>query len=1039
MSVLLFISVRNSQINLETQIVNRVSTIADSKKVQLEQYFENNIDVIKVIASRTALAEKLALYNEKPSAGLQETLSISLLDSLNSLDKTNVESISFIDLRGVTIASTNQSEIGTNLSSDPLFTEGESKAGAHFTKDSGITKISFVSPILLKDKLIGVARSIVNTEQIEGIAAGPTELGETEEVLLAVRDKNDNPWFIINRKFESQAVSNSSDAIPMRTALRGVENTFNSVNDYRGVPVIAATRYFADLNAGLVVKIDTKEANAPLRNVLITTIVISLFGVFLAILVARLLSDTLSAPIKKLTEITKKFAESKSQLMFPDDLLAEKDEIGTLSLNFKTMMDTVSSSYQATKEAEEQLEAMSSSMQDALIMMDDLGNIRYWNPAAKTIFGYEKNEVMGKNLHELLSPPRYHNDFRNAFKEFQRSGKGATIDKTTEAIGRRKDGTEFPIELSLSAIQIKGKWNSVGVIRDITERQKAEKKVLQLSELYAALSLCNQAIVHSDNKKELLMNVCRAAVDSGAFKMAWIGEADRRSNSIVPISSYGDETGYLQNIHVSTLESDPYGRGPTGVAFREAKPYWAQDFMNDPNTEPWHEEGKRAGWGSSAALPIYQKGEVMYAITLYTTDVSGFDDAAKSLLIEMASDISFALDNLIDRATKKEAEENLIQTNQQLQKEKEIIEAGEARDKAIMASIGEGLVAVNKEGNFIAVNKKATELLGWDESEILGKPVMSMIHILDEEGKDTTQQERPIFIAINTGKPFTTSTMRMVKKNGNSFPIAATATPVIINDEIVGAVVVFRDITKDKEIEKTRGDLLALASHQLRTPLSGTKWLIETLQRGIKGSLNKDQNEYLDELYKINQRMTTLVGDMLGVLRMEEGSITTNKTIVSTTTLFETILETMAPVAKSKGITIKQIADTEHKIETDPLLLRNIVECFVSNALNYSNKGGEVLLSIKEQNDELIIAVKDSGIGIPKDEQRQLFERFYRASNAKTFNTQGTGLGLYIAAIIAKKIGVRLTFESTVGKGSIFYVHIPYSPTDVLHENATRV
>jgi len=139
------------------------------------------------------------------------------------------------------------------------------------------------------------------------------------------------------------------------------------------------------------------------------------------------------------------------------------------------------------------------------------------------------------------------------------------------------------------------------------------------------------------------------------------------------------------------------------------------------------------------------------------------------------------------------------------------------------------------------------------------------------------------------------------------------------------------------------------------------------------------------------------------------------------------MLESLNGAMKSKQITLRLPDDRGDEITTDPLMLRNILECLVSNAINYSNPEGEVTISIEKSPTELVFGVKDSGIGIPRDEQSHIFERFHRTSNAKAFDTHGTGLGLYIASMLAKKIGVLLSFESEENKGTTFYIHIPYS------------
>lgn len=374
----------------------------------------------------------------------------------------------------------------------------------------------------------------------------------------------------------------------------------------------------------------------------------------------------------------------------------------------------------------------------------------------------------------------------------------------------------------------------------------------------------------------------------------------------------------------------------------------------------------------------------------------------------------------------------------ELQASKDMAEKENATKEALLESLGEGMIATDKLGGIIAINRMAEKMLGLKADDVLFKKAVDVVSAQDENGKEIPREQRAISL-ITSGSETILGTMFYQRKDGVYFPVAVTVTPVILEGKLIGAIEVFRDITKEKEIEKTRTDLLSLASHQLRTPLSGTKWLIETLKTGLHGPLTTGQTEYLNEIYKINERMTGLVHDMLGVLRMEGDTAKAKNTDVSIKTLMATLFETFHGVAESKGMKVELPEKSDYTVNTDPLLLRNILESFISNAINYSNTGGSVVIGIDEKDSELIFSVKDSGIGIPVAEQRQIFERFYRASNAKTFDTRGSGLGLYIAAMLAKKIGARVSFDSAEGKGSTFYVHVPYRIAASLPENVASV
>lgn len=363
-------------------------------------------------------------------------------------------------------------------------------------------------------------------------------------------------------------------------------------------------------------------------------------------------------------------------------------------------------------------------------------------------------------------------------------------------------------------------------------------------------------------------------------------------------------------------------------------------------------------------------------------------------------------------------------TQKQLQASKHKVEEEKAKDEALLASLGEGMIATDNEGKIIKLNHAAEKILNLRSADVIGEKAVEVVEALDESGKEIPEEQRPISM-VPTSTATVSRTMSYRRKDDGYFPVAVTVTPVVIEGKVIGSIEIFRDITKEKEIEKTRTDLLSLASHQLRTPLSGTKWLIETLKRGIHGPLTAGQTEYIDELYKINERMTSLVHDMLGVLRIEGDGAQTKKENISTKNILATVFETLHGVAEDKQMTIQLHGDADFAVSTDPLLLRNILESLVANAITYSESGREVVVSVEQKEDAVVFSIKDSGIGIPRDEQRQIFERFYRASNAKTFDTRGSGLGLYIAAMLAKKIGARLSFESEEGKGSTFFIHLP--------------
>lgn len=199
------------------------------------------------------------------------------------------------------------------------------------------------------------------------------------------------------------------------------------------------------------------------------------------------------------------------------------------------------------------------------------------------------------------------------------------------------------------------------------ERQQAEVKNQRLTQLYSALSQCNQAIVRSRKEDELFPEICRNAVTYGGMQLAWIGLLDNQNQLLRPVASFGYGTEYLEDIQISIDSNPAIGRGPTGTAMREDRPIWCQDFQNDPATAPWHQRGLKFGWRASAALPLHKNDAVYGVITFYATTINAFDQAARDLLMEMAIDIDHALNNFDTERQHRHAETELANSRNLLQ------------------------------------------------------------------------------------------------------------------------------------------------------------------------------------------------------------------------------------------------------------------------------------------------------------------------------------------------------------------------------------
>ena len=191
------------------------------------------------------------------------------------------------------------------------------------------------------------------------------------------------------------------------------------------------------------------------------------------------------------------------------------------------------------------------------------------------------------------------------------------------------------------------------------ERARDAEALARMTHLYAALSQCNEAIVRSDSEEELFPTICRVAVQFGGMKLAWIGIIETESRRVRPVASFGYGSNDLVDISIPLDADSQFGNGPTGIALRENRPVWCQDFQNAASTLPWREIAASGDIAASASLPLHRAGVVIGALILYSASVNAFDEQVRKLLVEMVTDIDFALDNFDREAVRSHTEERL--------------------------------------------------------------------------------------------------------------------------------------------------------------------------------------------------------------------------------------------------------------------------------------------------------------------------------------------------------------------------------------------
>lgn len=239
------------------------------------------------------------------------------------------------------------------------------------------------------------------------------------------------------------------------------------------------------------------------------------------------------------------------------------------------------------------------------------------------------------------------------------------------------------------------------------------------------------------------------------------------------------------------------------------------------------------------------------------------------------------------------------------------------------------------------------------------------------------------------------------------------------------------DVTEQKNVDTAKSEFVALATHQLRTPIAAIRWNVELLQRNIKETVTPDQTRYLTKIERNVMRMISLINDFLSVSKLEMGTFSTRMEDINLSEFFDSALdEFLEKITEKKLIIDRSDEPPQAYIKTDSRLFHIIVSNLVSNAVKYILPEGTLTLTYELRGESLRIVVGDTGIGIPAEELDKMFVKFFRASNAQAHQTEGTGLGLYVVKQSVEILKGNITVESEENVGTKFIVTLPVSVVD---------
>lgn len=251
---------------------------------------------------------------------------------------------------------------------------------------------------------------------------------------------------------------------------------------------------------------------------------------------------------------------------------------------------------------------------------------------------------------------------------------------------------------------------------------------------------------------------------------------------------------------------------------------------------------------------------------------------------------------------------------------------------------------------------------------------------------------------------------------------------------------VAQDVSKHKELARAKNDFVALASHQLRTPLSIIKWYVDFLKSGDAGALTAEQKKYLEQVYASNERLIELVNALLDVSRIDVGTFSIEPEPTDIAQKADAALRRFLPDIERREINIERRYEILPIINLDPRLTRMVFENIISNSVKYVPEKGLIRIELKKTDNDVLIKISDNGCGIPREQQPQVFTKLFRADNVRRIESIGTGLGLYIVKAIIEKSGGKIWFQSpsleflsvdsqngkqASGGGTTFFITIP--------------
>ena len=733
------------------------------------------------------------------------------------------------------------------------------------------------------------------------------------------------------------------------------------------------------------------------------------------------------------------------------------------------------------KASEEKFRFLAESANDAFITTDSSGKISDVNPAGEALFGYSRTELKGKPL-SLLLPPKPENEPGGFF--FEKFAAMTLGVRTLELSGRKKDGTEFPLELSLSQWRTHDGVFYTTIIRDIMERKFFIKTLLNNEHrLFQFLDAIPVGVLVRD--------------PSGAPYYANQKAKEIFGRDVIKTMPPGAPSAETERLFVSdTGEPYPADKLPSQLALKGQKAH-ADDL------EVRSQDGKAylEAWGA----PILdENGMVKFSLTSFI-DVTHQKQITESLkereeffrnlfeegpigmtlsfsdgvfvnvnraFSEMLGypknelvgrshlDFTFPEDKAVDQNLTQKLFEKLLpryQVEKRLitkrgeilwckvsasvirdlndeplfrlaiienitdQKNSEmVLKESEEKFRTLTESANDAIISADSKGLVIFFNPTAEKIFGYTHDEIFGQPISQLM--TEASWKANLNLIQSYLTSGKATIPGRTFELRGKRKNGDEFPAEISYFSWKTSSGLFFTSIV-RDITERRQVEEMKTDLVSVVSHQLKTPVAEINGYIENMLDGLSGELQPKQREYLEDMREIGLENYRLISDLLSLSKIERGVITVNLSPVSLQQIAEASIRDYEDIIRRKGLKLNlEIDEDEILVQADAEKTVETLRNIINNAIKCTDRGA-ITLKTRAEGPFGVIEVRDTGIGMSPETLKRLFtkERVMGTEASRA----GAGLGLYIAKSFMELQNGSIDVVSKVGTGSAFSIKIP--------------